>query len=80
MNITIYHGSKDIIEKPEYGKGKPYKDYGLGFYCTQEPDMAKEFFFCQRFYKRCYFRPAAGRGNAAWKAWNPVCSEKQKSI
>lgn len=40
--MTIYHGSKDIIKKPEYGKGKPYNDYGLGFYCTEYPDLAKE--------------------------------------
>lgn len=42
MSIIIYHGSKDIIKKPIYGKGKPYNDYGLGFYCTKEADMAKE--------------------------------------
>lgn len=42
MSITLYHGSKDIIQQPEYGKGKPYNDYGLGFYCTHEADMAKE--------------------------------------
>lgn len=40
--ITIYHGSENIIKKPEYGKGKPYNDYGLGFYCTEYPDLAKE--------------------------------------
>lgn len=40
--MLIYHGSKDIIEKPEYGKGKPYNDYGLGFYCTKDIEMAKE--------------------------------------
>lgn len=39
---TIYHGSSHIIEKPQYGYGKPYNDYGLGFYCTEEADMAKE--------------------------------------
>lgn len=40
--ITIYHGSKDLIEKPEFDKGKPYNDYGLGFYCTESLDLAKE--------------------------------------
>lgn len=40
--MLIYHGSKDKIEKPEYGKGKPYNDYGLGFYCTEDIEMAKE--------------------------------------
>ena len=38
----IYHGSKDIIEKPKFGKGKSYNDYGLGFYCTENLALAKE--------------------------------------
>ena len=38
----IYHGSNDIIEKPKFGKGKPYNDYGLGFYCTENLALAKE--------------------------------------
>lgn len=40
--ITIYHGSKDIIEKPKSGIGNPRNDYGLGFYCTESVDLAKE--------------------------------------
>ena len=40
--ITIYHGSKDIIEKPKSGIGNPRNDYGLGFYCTESIDLAKE--------------------------------------
>lgn len=40
--LTIYHGSEYIIEKPEFGKGKPYNDYGLGFYCTEYIELAKE--------------------------------------
>ena len=35
----VYH---HIIEKPKFGYGKPYNDYGIGFYCTQNPNMAKE--------------------------------------
>ena len=42
MTKKIYHGSKDIIEKPVFGYGKSYNDYGLGFYCTDNLDMAKE--------------------------------------
>ena len=42
MLKKIYHGSKDIIEKPIFGKGKTYNDYGLGFYCTDTLEMAKE--------------------------------------
>lgn len=40
--MRIYHGSANRIEKPEFGKGKPYNDYGLGFYCTEDIEMAKE--------------------------------------
>lgn len=40
--LTIYHGSASIIERPVYGKGKPYNDYGLGFYCTESRELAKE--------------------------------------
>ena len=40
--LTIYHGSSEIIEKPQYGKGKTYNDYGIGFYCTEHIELAKE--------------------------------------
>ena len=42
MKKTIYHGSTDIIIKPEYGKGSIKNDYGRGFYCTEEIELAKE--------------------------------------
>lgn len=41
-NLTLYHGSPEIISKPEFGKGKPYNDYGQGFYCTENMGLAKE--------------------------------------
>lgn len=40
--MLVYHGSKDIIEKPEFGKGNVRNDYGLGFYCTENIELAKE--------------------------------------
>lgn len=40
--IVLYHGSKEIVEKPLYGKGKAYNDYGQGFYCTEHIELAKE--------------------------------------
>ena len=40
--LIIYHGSTSVIEKPQFGLGKPYNDYGLGFYCTESPELAKE--------------------------------------
>ena len=42
MIKMIYHGSSDIVKKPLFGYGKPYNDYGLGFYCTENLEMAKE--------------------------------------
>lgn len=38
----IYHGSHNIIETPTFGVGSPNNDYGLGFYCTEYVDLAKE--------------------------------------
>lgn len=40
--MTIYHGSVNEIAKPVFGQGKPYNDYGLGFYCTENLELAKE--------------------------------------
>ena len=40
--ITIYHGSKQILEEPVFGEGKRNNDFGLGFYCTESNDLAKE--------------------------------------
>lgn len=40
--LVIYHGSSNIIKKPKYGIGNPRNDYGLGFYCTESIDLAKE--------------------------------------
>ncbi len=40
--ITIYHGSEQIVEVPEFGRGKINNDFGLGFYCTESNDLAKE--------------------------------------
>lgn len=42
MEKTIYHGSERKIKKPIYGYGKTYNDYGLGFYCTESPELAAE--------------------------------------
>lgn len=40
--MIIYHGSKFIIENPKYGVGSKKNDYGLGFYCTENIELAKE--------------------------------------
>ena len=41
---TIYHGSEVVVTKPlyHYEGSNEHNDYGLGFYCTQNIDMAKE--------------------------------------
>lgn len=39
---TLYHGSPRIVEHPEFGVGNPRNDYGLGFYCTETLELAKE--------------------------------------
>lgn len=40
--IVLYHGSSERLEKPLFGKGKVYNDYGQGFYCTEHIKLAKE--------------------------------------
>jgi hypothetical protein len=40
--LILYHGSERIIQQPIFGEGKKHNDFGLGFYCTEELDLAKE--------------------------------------
>ena len=40
--LTIYHGSHKLIQQPVYVAGNVRNDYGLGFYCTENVDLAKE--------------------------------------
>ena len=40
--MKIYHGSAVEVPKPLLSKGKPNNDYGRGFYCTEDIDMARE--------------------------------------
>ena len=40
--IILYHGSNEKIERPIFGKGKVYNDYGQGFYCTEHIELAKD--------------------------------------
>jgi len=42
MKMKIFHGSKKIIEKPQFGVGKIHNDYGRGFYCTESLEIAKD--------------------------------------
>ena len=36
------YGSQKLIQQPVYGAGNVRNDYGLGFYCTENVDLAKE--------------------------------------
>lgn len=40
--ITIFHGSEKIIEHPIWGEGRKNNDFGIGFYCTESLELAKE--------------------------------------
>ena len=42
MKKILYHGSGKVIETPVFGSGNPHNDYGLGFYCTENRELAKE--------------------------------------
>ena len=46
--ISLYHGSTKVIEKPVLGLGNPKNDYGLGFYCTENLELAKEWACTER--------------------------------
>lgn len=41
---VLYHGTDHIIEEPRFHdpRSNPHNDYGYGFYCTLNLDMAKE--------------------------------------
>lgn len=40
--LSLYHGSEKIIREPFLGGSKDYNDYGNGFYCTENIDLARE--------------------------------------
>lgn len=39
--MILYHGSKEVVEKPEIRKALYYKDFAWGFYCTSLSEQAK---------------------------------------
>ena len=41
-NITLFHGSNQIVETPELLQGNIHNDYGQGFYCTRIEEMVRE--------------------------------------
>ncbi len=40
--MIIYHGSMVMVERPEFGLGRLNNDYGQGFYCTEDIELARE--------------------------------------
>lgn len=42
MKKILYHGSEKMIDHPVFGKGARNNDYGRGFYCTEDLELAKE--------------------------------------
>lgn len=42
MNRILFHGSEAIVGAPIYGRGAKSNDYGRGFYCTENIELAKE--------------------------------------
>ena len=60
--MLVYHGSEGIIRTPAYKEGNRTKDFGYGFYTTEQIELAKEW--------------ACGWGNPAnslfWKA-SSIC-------
>ena len=56
MKKILYHGSESIVQFPEYGKGARHNDYGKGFYCTENLELAKEWACAKNVngYANCY--------------------------
>lgn len=38
--LTVFHGTTSLIDKIDVTKGKPYKDFGRGFYVTESRNHA----------------------------------------
>ena len=45
MMIELYHGSNVRVEKPDLHKSKPYKDFGQGFYLSDDKQQAWQYYF-----------------------------------
>lgn len=44
--MKLYYGSKTLLQQPVYGEGNPTNDYGLGFYLTNDQNLA-DLWACQ---------------------------------
>lgn len=41
ITMKYYYGADHLLTKPEFNKGNPSNDYGLGFYLTPDKEMAR---------------------------------------
>ena len=39
--MRFYYGADSLVIKPEFNKGNPSNDYGLGFYLTKDKELAR---------------------------------------
>ena len=39
--MILYHGSIDLVDKPEIRKGEVFLDFGVGFYTTTSYEQAE---------------------------------------
>ena len=39
--LEVYHGADRVVERPACGAGAPYRDFGVGFYCTTQRELAE---------------------------------------
>ena len=46
-DIILFHGSPNKNLAPKFGEGKENRDYGKGFYLTENIDLAKEWAVCR---------------------------------
>lgn len=45
--LILFHGTPDKLVTPTFGLGNEKHDYGMGFYLTQDIDLAKEWAVCR---------------------------------
>ena len=42
LESILFHGSDHVVDHPFRGGGKSHNDYGSGFYCTPDMELARE--------------------------------------
>ena len=40
--LVLFHGSDHVVKRPRRGLGRERNDFGRGFYCTEDVELAKE--------------------------------------